>query len=31
MLNYIHNNHSHDTYDGGRAMGEELRHVQMSK
>ena len=29
MLNHIHNNHLHNTDDGGQAMAEELRHVQM--
>jgi len=27
---YIHNTHQRNTDDGGQAMGEELRHVQMS-
>jgi len=31
MLNQIHNRHQHNTDDGGQAMGEELRHVQMSR
>jgi len=31
MLAHIHNDHSHNTDDGGQAMGEELRHVQMSR
>jgi len=31
MLNNIRNNHSHKTDDGRQAMGEELRHVQMSR
>jgi len=30
-LNHIHNINSHNTDDGGKAMGEELRHVQMSR
>jgi len=25
-----HNTHQHSTDDGGQAMGEEMRHVQMS-
>ena len=25
------NRHQHDTDDGGQAMGEEMRHVQMSR
>jgi len=25
------NRHQHKTDDGGRAMGEEMRHVQMSR
>ena len=25
------NRHQHNTDDGGQAMGEEMRHVQMSK
>ena len=33
MLNHIglHENNLHNTDDGGQAMGEELRHVEMSK
>jgi len=27
MLNHKHNNHLHNTEDGGQAMGEELRHA----
>jgi len=30
MLNHVHNNHLHNTDDDGQAMGEELRHAQMS-
>jgi len=26
-----HNKHQHNTDDGGQAMGEEMRHVQMSR
>jgi len=26
-----HKRHQHDTDDGGQAMGEELRHAQMSR
>jgi len=26
-----HNRHQHNTDDGGQAMGEEMRHVQMSR
>ena len=33
MLNHIglHENNLHNTDDGGQAMGEELRHVEMSR
>jgi len=31
MLNHIHKNPSHNTDDGGQAMGEELEPVQMSR
>jgi len=31
MLNHVHNNHLHNTDDDGQAMGEELRHAQMSR
>ena len=33
MLNHIglHKNNLHNTNDGGQAMGEELRHVEMSR
>jgi len=27
----IRNRHQHNTDDGGQAMGEEMRHVQMSR
>jgi len=27
----IHNRHQHKTDDGGQAMGDEMRHVQMSR
>jgi len=30
MLNQMHNIHRRDTNDGGQAMGEALRYVQMS-
>jgi len=26
-----HNRHQHNTDDGGQGMGEEMRHVQMSR
>jgi len=26
-----HNGHQHNTDDGGQAIGEEMRHVQMSR
>jgi len=26
-----HNRHQHNTDDGGQAMGEEIRHVQMNR
>jgi len=31
MSNDIHNNHLHNTDDGGQAVGEELRYVQMNR
>ena len=33
MLNHtgLHENNLHNTDDGGQAMGEELRHVEMSR
>ena len=31
LLNHTHNNHSHNTDYDGQAMGEEYRHVQMSR
>jgi len=31
MLNQIYNRHQRSTNDGGQAMGEKLRHVQMSR
>jgi len=31
MLNHIYNNHSHNTDDSEQAVGEKLRHMQMSR
>jgi len=31
MSNHTHNNNYNNTDDGGQAMGEELRYVQMSR
>jgi len=31
LLNLIHNRHQRNTDDGGQAMDEELRYVQMSR
>jgi len=31
MLNHRHNNHLHNTDDGGQEMGRELRYVQIPR
>jgi len=31
MLNHVHNNDLHNTDDGVQAIGEELKHLQMSR